>query len=141
MRTEGSIEGCANPNFFSDVVQPAVDKRLPERGGIGDKVVNHLTGVRTYVDTVARDLCDDERMGKESAKSMVGFISRTSATVAVSAASVVVGGFAIAAGAPVLATVGVAAVGLAVAAPFAEKIALGVGSFAGEILAGIRGRE
>lgn len=140
MRTSILGDSCANPNVFSDVIQPAADKRLPERGSIGEAVVDHLTGVRTYVDTVTNDLCDDGRMGEESAKSTIGFISRSSATAVVGVGGVVLGGIAIAAGAPVLATAGAVGVGLAVAAPLAEKIALGTASFAKDVVTGIGDR-
>ena len=137
MRPESRVESCTYPNVFSEVIEPAVEKRLPERGSISDAVVNHLTGVRSYVETVTDDLCDDQRVGSDTAQSTIGSVSRTIATTAVLTVGAIASAAAVATGGAVLATAGLVGVGLVVAPPLAEKIAIGVARFGKDIVTGI----
>jgi hypothetical protein len=140
MRTDYKSYQCENPNIFSDVVAPAVERRIPSKGSLAGRILDHTTGVGNFFRTVSSDLCDDGRMGAESGRSALRFVTRsaTSAVVIGGTASLV--GLGLVVGSPFVAA-GAGLVGLAALPPLAERAALGVASFGSEILRGIRERR
>lgn len=128
---------CANPNYFSSVLTPAVENRLPQQGSLTGMAVDYLTNTRPFLQTVSQDLCDDGRMSFESAKSATSFITRsaTTAAVTVGTAGLVVTGAVL--GSPAIAF-GLGVAGLAVLPYLAEKAVFGIADFAGELLNGVR---
>lgn len=128
---------CARPNFFSSVLAPAVEKRLPPRDSYPGMAVDYLTNARPFVQTVSQDLCDDGRIGIDSAKSATSFMTRsaTTAAVTVGTAGLAITGAVI--GSPMMA-LGLGLAGLTVLPYLAEKVVFGVAHFAGELLDGVR---
>jgi hypothetical protein len=140
MRPEAKSVSCDNSNYFSDVVAASVERRLPEKGSIASRILNHTTAVGPFFDTVSKDLCDDGRMGAESAQSALSFISRSATSAAVVGGTVGLVGLGVALGSPVAAVVAGAA-GLAILPPLAERAVFGAANFAKELLAGVRRSE
>ena len=64
---------CGNPNSFSSVVAPAVEKRLLPQGSVAGIVRVHLRSVWPFFQTVSRELCDDALLSMESAHSATRF--------------------------------------------------------------------
>lgn len=124
---------CVYPNYFSNVVAPAVRERLPEAGSWGGQVIDHLTNVGPFVDTVSRELCDDGRMSKESANNAVGFITRTSTSTIVAGATLGLAAVGLVVGSPA-AAVGVGIAGLILLPPLVERVVKGAANFAGDLL-------
>ena len=127
---------CLNPNYFSSVLTPAVERRLPSQDSYTGMTVDYLTNARPFFQTVSQDLCDNGRMGIESAKSATSFITRsaTTAAIAVGTAGLAITGAVI--GSPVIA-LGLGVAGLAVLPYLAEKAVFGVANFASELLNGV----
>lgn len=128
---------CANPNYFSSVLAPAVESRLPSRGSYSGVVVDHLTNARPFIETVSQDLCDDGRMGIESARSATSFITRSATTAAVTVGTVGLALTGAVFGSPAVA-LGLGAAGLAFLPWMAEKAVFAFGDFAGELLSGVK---
>lgn len=128
---------CVYPNYFSNVVAPAVRERLPEAGSWGGQVIDHLTNVGPFVDTVSRELCDDGRMSKESANNAVGFITRTSTSTIVAGATLGLAAVGLVVGSPA-AAVGVGIAGLILLPPLVERVVKGAANFAGDLLQGVK---
>lgn len=137
MRPEYNDQYCENPNYFSNVLAPTVDEKLPRPNSIPARVLDHISGVRPFLQTVSRDLCDDGRMSGESGKSALSFISRSATSAAVISATASLAALGLVIGTPALA-IGAGIVGLAVLPPLAERAALGVASFAQKLLDGVR---
>lgn len=131
---------CPNGNYFNSVLTPAVEKRLPPQDSYAGMAVDYLTSARPFFQTVSRDLCDDGRMGIESAKGATSFITRSATTAAVGlgTAGLAITGAVI--GSPMIA-LGLGFAGLAVLPYVAEKIVFGVAHFAGELLDGVKKGE
>jgi hypothetical protein len=127
---------CVYPNYFSNVVAPAVRDRLPESGTLGGKAIDHLTNIGPFVDTVSRELCDEGLMTKDSASKAIGFITRTSTTAVVGGAALGLTALGLVAGSPLVAA-GVGIAGLILLPPLVEKTIKGIANFAGDLLAGI----
>ncbi len=140
MRPEPKSISCDNSNYFSDVVATAVERRLPEKGSIAARVLNHTTAIGPFFDTVSQDLCDDGRMSSESGYSALRFISRSATSAAVVAGSIGLVGLGITFGTPV-AAVGAGLAGLAILPPLAERAVFGAARFAKELLGGVRRPE
>ena len=128
---------CLYPNYFSNVLTPAVERRLPSQGSLCARTLDHLTGVGPFVQTVSRDLCDDGRMGLESTKSATSFITRsaTSATVVGGPLGMAATGLVL--GSPLGAIVA-GGIGLVVLPYVAERAVFGVADFFGELLRGVK---
>ena len=135
--TNAPSQFCLTPNYFSSVLTPAVQSRLPEQGSIQGRVVDYLTNVGPFFQTVSQDLCDDGRMGIESTKSATSFIARsaTTAAVAVGTTSLAITGAVL--GSPLIA-LGLGAAGLVVLPYVAEKAVFRIADFAGELLNGVK---
>lgn len=131
---------CAFPNFFNSIFVPAVTRRLPEEGSIAGRVLDHTTGIRPFIQTLSHDLCDDGRIGAESARQAVSFVSRSSASAIVAGGAIGLASLGIVVGSP-LAALGAGFAGLAILPPLAERAAVGVSNFFGELLAGVRREE
>ncbi len=140
MRPDFKPESCDNPSYFSDVLVPAIDKRLPSKGSIVGRALDYTTSVRPFFETVSQDLCDDGRMSVESGNKAVSFISRSATSAIVVGATAGIVGLGLAVGTPVLA-VGAGLAGLAILPPLAEKAVFGVLDFASDLLDGIRKRR
>jgi hypothetical protein len=128
---------CAHANYFSSVLAPAVEKRLPSQESYSGMVVDYLTHARPFLKTVSQDLCDDGRMGLGSARSATSFITRSATTAAVSVGTVGLALTGAVFGSPAVA-LGLGAAGLAVLPWAAEKAVFALGDFAGELLAGVK---
>lgn len=131
---------CAVPNFFNSVFVPAVERRLPDEGSIAAKVLDHTTGIRPFIQTLSQDLCEDGRIGPDSARQAVSFVSRSSASAIVAGGSIALASLGIVVGSP-LAALGGGLAGLAILPPLAERAAVGVSNFFGELLQGVRGER
>jgi len=131
---------CSNPNYFSSVLAPAVERRLPERGSLSAGVVDYLTHAGPFFQTVSQDLCDDGRMGLSSFQSATKFITRsgTTAAVAVGTAGLAVTGAVVGSW---TAAVGLGVAGLAILPYVAERVVFGVADAAGELLNGVKRRN
>ncbi|MFO0416598.1 MAG: hypothetical protein ACK5Y6_04855 [Pseudomonadota bacterium] len=140
MRTEHKSYECGNPNLFSDVLTPAVEKRIPAKGTIAGRVLDHTTGIGNFFRTVSSDLCDDGKMSSESGRGAVKFITRTATSAVVIGGTASLAALGLVVGSPI-AAIGAGAVGLAVLPPLAERAALGIANFGHEILEGIRQRR
>jgi hypothetical protein len=141
MRPEPKSVSCDYPNYFSNVVTPAVEKRLPERGSIAAKIVNHTTGIGPFLDVVSKELCEDGSMSPESGKGLIKFVTRSATSIAVVGGTAALAGIGLTVGSPV-AAIGAGLFGLATLPPLAERAVLGLGKFASELLAGVkRSRE
>ena len=138
MKPEPQSDYCAYPNFFSSVVTPAVEKRLPEPGSIAGIALNHTTKVGPFFQNVSKDLCDDGKMGAESAGSALGFITRSATTTALVGGTVMLAGIGAAVAGSPLVAIGLGIAGLIALPPAAEWAARGVAGFFGEILAGVK---
>lgn len=137
MNPDNQGSSCSFPNFFSNTFAPAVERRLPEPGSLASVALDHTTKLPTFVDTVSRDLCDDGRMSAQSRDAALGFISRSSTAALVTGGAATLAALGVAtAGAP-LAAVGLGIVGLAILPPLAEWAVHRVGSFFGELFAGV----
>ena len=128
---------CSYPNYFSSVLTPAVQDRLPEQGSISGRVVDYLTNVGPFFQTISQDLCDDGRMGIESTKSATSFIARSAATAAVTVGTAGLAITGAVLGSPMIA-VGLGVAGLVALPYLAEKAAFGIANFAGELLSGVQ---
>lgn len=128
---------CANPNYFSSILTPAVERRLPSQGSYSGMAMDYLTNARPFFQTVSQDLCDDGRIGLESAKSATSFITRcaTTAAVTVGTAGLAITGAVI--GSPAVA-LGLGVAGLAVLPYLAEKAVFGLATFVSELLDGVK---
>lgn len=140
MRPELNTPSCDNPSYFSDVLTPAVEERLPIKGSFVGRVIDHTTGIRPFVETVSLDLCDDGRMSVESGKRAIGFITRSATSAVVIGGTATLAGLGLVVGSPVLA-VGAGIAALAVLPPLVEKATFGVGRFASDLLEGVRRRR
>jgi hypothetical protein len=128
---------CQNPNYIDSTLRPAVERRMPARESVVGRAFDHISGARQFFETVSRDLCDDGRMGIESAHKAVSFISRSSASAAVISGTIGLATLGVVFGSP-LAALGLGVAGLALLPPLAERCALGIANFAGELLDGVR---
>jgi len=128
---------CANPNYFTSVLTPAVERRLPAQDSYSGMAVDYLTHARPFFQTVSQDLCDDGRMSFESAKSATSFITRSATTAAVAVGTVGLAVTGAVFGSPFVA-LGLGAAALGVLPWAAEKAVFAVGSFAGELLEGVK---
>lgn len=137
MRTDPTHTSCENPSYFSEVLTPAITKRLASEGTVAGVVLDHTTALRPFFEGVSHDLCDDGTIGKESAKNAIRFITRSSTTamVASGAATLALAGLAV--GSPVLA-IGAGIIGLAVLPPLAERVTFGALRLGQEFLSGVR---
>lgn len=140
MRPETNIQSCDNPSYFSDVLTPAIEARLPKKGSIAGRVIDHTTGIRPFVETVSQDLCDNRRMSTESGKKAIGFITRSATSAVVIGGTATLAGLGLVVGSPLLA-VGAGLAALAVLPPLVEKATFGVGRFASDLLEGVRRRR
>jgi len=140
MRPEANTQSCDNPSYFSDVLTPAVEERLPKKGSIAARVIDHTTGIRPFVETVSQDLCDDGRMSTESGKKAISFITRSATSAVVIGGTATLAGLGIVVGSPLLA-VGAGLAALAVLPPLVEKATFDVGRFASDLLEGVRRRR
>jgi len=136
----GPLHLCQNPNYFDSTVRPAVERRLPNRDSLAGIAFDHISGARPFFETLSRDLCDDGRIGAESAGSAVSFISRSATSASVIAGTIGLASLGVVVGSP-LAAIGLGAASLIILPPLAEKCALGIARFAGEPLDGVRRRE
>lgn len=139
MRPEYNDQYCENPNYFSDVLAPAVTEKLPRPTSIPGRVLDHISGIRPFFETVSRDLCDDGRMSGESGRSAAGFISRSATSAAVITGTASLAALGLVVGTPALA-IGAGIVGLAVLPPLAERAVFGAASFGQKLLDGVRNR-
>lgn len=137
MRPESKEYGCDNPSYFSEVLTPAVERRLPEDGSITRKVVDHVTGIGPFFHNVSEDLCDDGRMSEQSARSAVRFITRSASTALIVGGTATLAAAGLVVGSP-LAAVGAGIVGLVLLPPLAERTAFGVIRLGQELLNGVR---
>jgi hypothetical protein len=128
---------CLYPNYFSNVLSPAVEKRLPSQGSPSARTLEYLTNVGTFVQTVSRDLCDDGRMGLESTKSATSFITRSATSATVVGGTLGLAATGLALGSPLGAIV-VGGISLAVLPYVAERAVFGVADFFGELLRGVK---
>lgn len=135
--TEPIQANCVYPNYFSNVFAPAVRDRLPEAGSWSGQALDHLTNVGPFVDTVSRELCDNGRMGRESANNAVGFITRSSTSAVVAGATLGLAAVGLVVGSPLVA-IGAGLAGLAFLPPLVEKGVKGIASFAGDLLRGLK---
>jgi hypothetical protein len=140
MRPEPKSVSCDYPNYFSNVLTPAVEKRLPERGSIAARIVNHTTGIGPFLDVVSKELCDDGSMSPASGKGLVKFVTRSATSIAVVGGTAALAGIGLVAGSPI-AAIAAGAVGLATLPPLAERAVLGLAHFASELLDGVKRRE
>jgi hypothetical protein len=140
MRPEANTQSCDNPSYFSDVLTPAVEERLPTKGSFTARIIDHTTGIRPFVETVSQDLCDDGRMSTESGKKAIGFITRSATSAVVIGGTATLVGLGLVIGSPVLA-VGAGIAALAVLPPLVERATFGVASFASDLLEGVRRRR
>lgn len=140
MRPDLHTQSCDNQSYFTDVLTPAVEERLPAKGSIAGRVLDYTTGIRPFFDTVSQDLCDDGRMSTESGKKAVSFITRSATSAVVVGGTATIAGLGLAFGSPVLA-VGAGLAALAVLPPLVEKAAFGIIDFASELLDGVRRRR
>lgn len=131
---------CVYPNYFSDVVAPAVRERLPEAGSWGGQAIDHLTNVGPFVDTLSRELCEDGRLSKESASNAVGFITRTSTSTMVAGATLGLAAVGLVVGSPAVA-IGAGIAGLVLLPPLVERVVKGAANFAGDLLQGVKDRR
>jgi len=134
MQTNSSSRLCDNPSYFSEVLTPAIEQRLPQKDSLSARILDHTTAIRPFFDTVSQDLCDDGQIGEESAKKTVTFITRsaTSAIVLTSTASLAALGLVI--GSPALA-IGAGVIGLSILPPVAERVAFGAIDFITDLFA------
>lgn len=142
MRSELERPICENPSYFSEVLAPAVEERLPRRGTLAAKVIDHTTAVRPFFDTVSEELCSSEaRMTGESAKRALSFVTRSATSAIVFGGAIGAASLGLALGSPFMA-LGVGALALGVLPPLAERAAIGVLGFAERLLKGVseRGR-
>jgi len=128
---------CVYPNYFSNVVAPAVRERLPEAGSWGGQAVDHLTNVGPFVDTLSRELCEDGRLSKESANNAVGFITRTSTSAVVAGSTLGLAAVGLVVGSPAVA-IGAGIAGLVLLPPLVERVVKGAANFAGDLLQGVK---
>jgi len=140
MRPEPQTQSCDNPSYFSDVLAPEVEKRLPAKGSFAGRILDHTTAVRPFFETVSQDLCDDGRMSTDSGKKAVSFMTRSATSAIVVGGTATVAGFGLAFGAPILA-IGAGVAALAVLPPIVERVAFGVINFGSDLLAGVRRRR
>lgn len=140
MRPDFNPKSCDNPSYFSEVLTPAVEERLPPKGSIIGRALDYTTAVRPFFETVSHDLCDDGRVSVESGKKAISFISRSATSAIVIGATAGIAGLGLAVGSPVLA-VGAGLAGLAILPPLAEKALFGVIDFASDLLDGVRKRR
>ena len=138
MRPEPRYPYCDNQNVFSSALAPAIEKRLPQRGSLAARVLDHTTGIRPFIDQVSSDLCDSSRMSTEGRHGALGFIARSATSAAIIGGSATLAALGLVVGSPVIA-IGAGVAGLAILPPLAERAVLGVASFAEDLLAGIRG--
>jgi hypothetical protein len=131
---------CLYPNYFSNVLTPAVEKRLPTPGSLSARTLDHLTNVGSFVQTVSQDLCDDGRMSVESTKSATSFITRSATSATVVGGTLGLAATGLALGSPVGALVA-GGIGLAVLPYLAERAVFGVADFFGELLNGVEKRS
>lgn len=131
---------CLMPNFFDSVLRPAVERRLPPTDSFSGRALDHISAIRPFFETVSKDLCDDGRMGAESADSTVSFISRSATSAAIVGGTLGLATLGIVVGSP-LAAVGAGLLGLAILPPLAERAAFGIANFAGELLKGVPKQE
>jgi hypothetical protein len=128
---------CLCPNYFSNVLTPAVEKRLPAQGSLSARTLDYLTNVGPFFQTVSQDLCDDGRMSVESTKSATSFITRSATSATVVGGTLGLAATGIALGSPVGALVA-GGIGLAVLPYLAERAVFGVADLFGELLSGVR---
>ena len=138
MSTVNQKNGCDYPNYFSDTFAPAVQKRLPDANTIRSQVLDYTTKIPSFIETVSRDLCDDRRLGEESRKAAVGFITRSAASALVAGSATTVALIGVATGAAPIIGIGLGLVGLAILPPLVDKIVTKVGVFIGELLQGVQ---
>lgn len=131
---------CENPSYFSDVLTPAINERLPSKNSIAGRILDHTTGIGPFFETVSSDLCDDGQMSSDSAKKAVSFITRSATSAVVVGGTATIAGLGLAVGTPFLA-IGAGVVALAALPPLAEKIAFGAAGLASDLLNGIRNRR
>lgn len=137
MRPEPKSVSCDYPSYFSEVLTPAVEKRLPQKGSLAARIVDHTTGIGSFFDKVSKDLCDDGRMSPESGKGLIKFVTRSGTSVAVLGATATLAGIGLAVSSPFTA-LAAGAVGLAVLPPLVERAVFKAADFASELLAGVR---
>lgn len=134
--TQTQSNFCLYPNYFSNVLTPAVEKRLPTQGSISARTLDYLTNVGPFVQTVSQDLCDDGRMGIESTKSATSFITRSATSAIVAGGTLGLAATGLVVGSP-LAAIVAGGIGLAVLPYVAERAVFGVADFVGELLNGV----
>lgn len=135
-----SSANCNYPNYFSSALVPTVEQRLPQTGTLGAIALDHLTSIRPFFNTVSEDLCDDGRMGVESAKSAVSFITRSAASATIVGGTAALASYGLVVGSPWLA-VGAGIAGLAFVPPLVERAAFGIADFAGDLLKQVKREE
>jgi hypothetical protein len=135
-----SSSQCNYPNYFSSALTPAVEQRLPQTGTLGAMALDHLTSIRPFFNTVSQDLCDDGRMGVESGKSAVSFITRSAASATIIGGTAALASLGLVVGSPWIA-IGAGLAGLAVLPPLAERAAFGIANFAGDLLGRVHREE
>lgn len=135
-----SSSNCNYPNYFSSALVPAVEERLPQTNTFGAMALDHLTSIRPFFNTVSQDLCDDGRMGVESAKSAVSFITRSATSATIIGGTAALASYGLVVGSPWLA-LGAGVIGLAFAPPLVEKATFGVADFAGDLLSRVKREE
>lgn len=140
MSTVNQKNGCEYPNYFSDTFTPAVQKRLPDANTFGSQVLDYTTKIPTFIETVSSDLCEDSRLGTESLKAAVGFITRSTTTVVVAGSAATATLIGAATGAAPIIGIGLGIVGLTVLPPLAERVVGRIGEFLGELLQGVKFR-
>jgi hypothetical protein len=127
---------CSYPNYFSNVLTPAVEKRLPTESSLSAQALDYLTNVGPFFHTVSQDLCDDGRIGVESTKSATSFIVRSATSAAVVGGTLSLAATGLALGSPVGALIA-GGIGLAVLPHVAERAVLGIAGLFGELLNGV----
>lgn len=127
---------CLTPNYFSSVLAPAVEKRLPAPGSYSAQALDHLTNIGPFLQTVSQDLCEDGRMNDQSARSGLSFMARSSASAIVAGGTIGLASLGLVIGSPFLA-LAAGAVGLFVLPSLAERAVFGIADFAGELLKGV----
>jgi hypothetical protein len=99
---------------------------------LADQVMTYITGARPFFETVSRELCDNQRVSRESGDKALSFIARSAATgITVTGTGALVG-LGLVVGSPLIAA-GAGLVGLAVLPPLADRVVHGAASLFGEI--------
>lgn len=140
MKPEPTTPSCDNPNYFSDVLVPATEERLPAKGSIAGHILDHTTGIRPFFETVSQDLCDDARMSSKSGEKAVSFITRSTTSALVVGGTATLAALGLVVGSPLVA-IGAGVAALVALPPLAEKAAFGVINYASDLLDGIKERR